>query len=126
MTILIAILTLSMGVQAHSDKAATSTSSRSNTQHNIAIQCVGPEKKPCSAAQVSDINRGISAGKRMHQALADIKTVAPSGTDGTLTCTQNNGQPCTTEQVQAVGEVANSLKCSINYNSSKSNMGNLK
>ncbi len=33
-----------------------------------------------------------------------------TGTDETLTCTQNNGQPCTAEQVQAVAEVANSLE----------------
>ncbi|HJX84607.1 MAG TPA: hypothetical protein VJ723_09710 [Candidatus Angelobacter sp.] len=123
MTVLITILALSMGVQSHNDKA-NSTSSRSNTQHNIAIQCVGPDKKPCSASQVADINHGISAGKRAHQALADVKSVTPSGTGGNLTCTQNNGQPCTAEQVQAVGDVANSLKCTINYNSSKSNTGN--
>ena len=125
MTILIAILALSIGVQKHNDRA-TSTSSRSNTQHNITFQCVGPDKKPCGASQVSDINHGISAGKRAHQALTNVKSVALAGTDGTLSCTQSNGQPCTAEQVQAVGEVATSLKCAINYNSSKSNTGNLK
>lgn len=127
MTILITILVLSMGVQSHNDKKSNSTSSRSNTQHNnIAIQCIGPDKKPCSAGQVSDINHGISAGKRAHQALTDVKSVALTGADGSLTCTQNNGQPCSAEQVQAVSDIAGSLKCAINYNASKSNTGNLR
>ena len=89
----------------------------------MTIKCKGPDGKACTSANVSEIMSGIASGKRIHKplAIAEVKSVSLAGADGSLTCTQNNGQPCTEDQVKAIESVAADAKCSINYNSSKSN-----
>jgi hypothetical protein len=98
------------------------------TQHNTVVtaNCVGPDKKPCTAAHVRDIASGILVGKRRHNVLAEVKSVTLAKADGTLKCTQDSGEACTEEQIQAPTDIAGPLKCSINYNSSKSNTGNVR
>ena len=108
---------------AQQDTFVNSTS-RSNTSHNLTISCKGPDGKPCNAAQVQAINSGLATGRRQHPLLADVQGVTLAN-DGTLNCVQNNGQPCTQAQLDAVAEVANSKRCAINYNASKSNTGNI-
>lgn len=104
--------------------AVNSATSRSNTSHNLTISCKGPDGKPCNAAEVQAINSGLATGKRQHPPLADVQGVTLAN-DGTLNCVQNSGQPCTQAQLDAVAEVANSKRCAINYNASKSNTGNI-
>ena len=89
----------------------------------VQISCAA-NGKACTSSNVSDIMTGIAAGKRMHKPfLADIRSVALGGATGSLTCTQNSGQPCTEDQIKAVQSVAADAKVSLTYNSSHSNTG---
>lgn len=108
-------------------QAVNPNSSRSNTQHNVADLAVAKcmvAGKPCTAAQVQDLATGLAAGKRVHQTLAAIKNVSLASPDGTLSCEQNDGTPCTAAQVKDLNSAAPPTY-SINYNSSKSNTGNV-
>jgi len=98
---------------------------RSNIKNNVAVaavaKCKGPSGAACTGAQVDEIVHGLASGRRVWKPLATVKNVSLGGSDGTLKCEQNDGAPCTAEQLQALGELAAKTKCSINYNSSKSN-----
>lgn len=106
-------------------QGANTTTSRSNTQHNITAaivaKCKGPDGAACTDAQVKDLASGFASGKRIHKPLATVRNVSLASSDGTLKCEQNDGKPCTEDQVKALNELAVQMKCSINYNSSKSN-----
>ena len=106
-------------------QAANTVPSRSNIKNNVAAtavaRCKGPGGAPCTAAQVAEIARGMSTGRRVWTPLSAVKNVSLGGPDGTLRCEQNNGQPCTEAQIKALNELAAKTKCSINYNASKSN-----
>jgi hypothetical protein len=116
---------------AHAQAAsAPPGTARSNIKNNVAAdtavaKCLGPDGKACTPAHVKDINTGVTTGRRMHQSLMAVKSVTLASQDGTLKCEQNDGTACTAEQVKALNEIAASWKCSINYNSSKSNTGNV-
>ncbi len=70
------------------------------------LKCTGSDgATACTAAQVADLNRGISTGRRMHQPLAMVQGVT-QGSNGRLKCTQTNGSACTDAQLSAVIEVA--------------------
>ena len=103
-------------------QAVNTNTSRSNTQHNITITCKGPGGGPCTGKQVDEIAQGLSTGRRSWKPLATVKNVSLGGPDGTLKCEQNNGKPCTEEQIQALTQLAAKTQCRINYNSSKSNV----
>ena len=67
------------------------------------IKCMaGAEKSACTAADVQDINRMVVTGRRMHKPIAMIGSVQLGGPDGTLTCSQTSGAPCTDEQTAAL------------------------
>jgi len=102
---------------------ARAQAANSNT---ITGKCLDANGKPCTAAQVRDLGHGIATGRRMYQPLAMVKSVEPGGADGALKCVQNDGSPCTAEQYEAINKIAAQQKCSINYNSSKSNSGNVR
>jgi hypothetical protein len=106
--------------------ASTVNNSRSNIKNNIAVaptvvKCKGPNGTACTPAQVDEIAHGLPSGRRMWKPLATVKNVSLAGNDGSLKCEQNDGKPCTEEQLKALTELAAKTKCSINYNSSKSN-----
>jgi hypothetical protein len=85
-------------------------------------KCTGPDgKTACTAAHVKQLNDGMATGRRMYQPLEAVKAVSLASSDGTLKCEQNNGAACTTEQLDALNHVAGQFKCTINYNSSRSN-----
>jgi len=70
------------------------------------LKCMGADgKTACSAAQVADLNQGITSGKRMHKPLTMVKEVT-LGPNGTLQCTQTNGSACTDDQLSAIMAVA--------------------
>jgi hypothetical protein len=104
-------------------QGANTNTSRSNTMHNITIvaKCKGPDGAACTDAQVKDLASGLASGKRIYKPLATVRNVSLASSDGTLKCEQNDGKPCTEDQVKALSELAVQMKCSINYNSSKSN-----
>jgi hypothetical protein len=90
-------------------------------------RCTGPDgKAACTAAHVKQLNDGMVTGRRVYKPLEAVKAVSLSGPDGTLKCEQNNGSACTAEQLDALNQVAGQFKCAINYNSSKSNSGNIR
>ena len=89
-------------------------------------KCTGPDGKACTAAHVKQVNDAMVTGRRMHKPLEAVKAVSLASSDGTLKCEQNDGTACTAEQLEALNQVAGPLKCAINYNSSKSNTGNIK
>ncbi len=90
-------------------------------------KCTGPDgKTACTAAHVKQLNDGMATGRRQHQPLETVKSVSLAKPDGTLACTQNDGTACTAEQLDALNDVAGQFKCAINYNSSKSNTGNIR
>jgi hypothetical protein len=90
-------------------------------------KCTGPDgKTACTAAHVNQLNDGIVTGRRVYKPLEAVKAVSLASSDGTMKCEQNNGTACTTEQLDALNQVAGQFKCSINYNSSKSNTGNIR
>lgn len=79
-------------------------SSKSNSG-NFTITC---DNAACTAAHVADVNKwlaetGQPAGKRAHTPLADVRSVSLAK-DGTLTCMQNSGAPCTSDQGKALAE----------------------
>lgn len=88
-------------------------------------KCSDSGGKPCTAAQVQDVNRGIGTGRRQYATLELVKSVELAGPDGTLRCVQNNGSACTAAQLDAVAQIASKQRYAINYNSSKSNSGNV-
>ena len=106
-------------------QAANTPPARSNIKNNVAaapvIKCKGPGGSACTGAQVDEIAHGLASGRRMWKPLATVKNVSLAANDGSLKCEQNDGTPCTEEQLKALGELAAKTKCSINYNSSKSN-----
>jgi hypothetical protein len=107
-------------------QAANTAPARSNIKNNVAaattvVKCKGPDGGPCTGAQVDEIAHGMTTGRRVWKPLAMVKSVSLGGPDGSLKCEQNDGKPCTEEQLKALGELAAKTKCSINYNSSKSN-----
>jgi hypothetical protein len=107
-------------------QAANSAPSRSNIKNNVAVatavvKCKGPNGGACTGAQVDEIARGMATGRRVWKPLVAVKSISLGGPDGTLKCEQNDGKPCTEEQVKALAELAAQSKCSINYNASKSN-----
>jgi hypothetical protein len=71
----------------------------------------------CSAAQVRDLNSGMSSGKRQHKPLMMVDSVSLSS-DGMLTCKQTDGTACTDEQLQAVQQFAGELSKEIVLTSS--------
>jgi hypothetical protein len=90
-------------------------------------KCTGPDgKTACTAAHVKQLNEGITTGRRQHQPLETVKAVSLAKPDGTLACSQNDGTACTAEQLDALNDVAGQFKCALNYNSSKSNTGNIR
>ncbi len=83
-------------------KAKTGTPGSMGTRTH-GIKCMaGAEKSACTAADVQDMNRIVVTGRRMHKPLAMIGSVQLAGPDGTLTCTQTSGAPCTDEQTAAL------------------------
>jgi hypothetical protein len=90
-------------------------------------KCTGPDgKTACTAAHVKQLNEGMATGRRQHQPLETVKSVSLAKPDVTLACTQNDGTACTAEQLDALNDVAGQFKCALNYNSSKSNSGNIR
>ncbi len=83
-------------------KAKTSTpGSMGASSHGIKCMA-GAGKTACTAADVQDVNRMVVTGRRMHKPLAMIGSVRLAGPDGTLTCSQTSGAPCTDEQTAAL------------------------
>jgi hypothetical protein len=69
------------------------------------LKCTGADgKTACTEAQAADINRGITAGKRMHKPFAMVQGVR-LGPNGTLLCKQTNGAACTDEQLSEIVSV---------------------
>ena len=77
------------------------------------LKCTGADgATACSAQQVSALNQGISAGKRMHKPfLLTVKGVT-QGANGSLVCSQDNGSACTDQQLDAIVGLAPSTHSS--------------
>jgi hypothetical protein len=60
-----------------------------------------------------------------HPALAGINTLRLESSDGTLSCRQKDGNPCTAEQVRSLDEhVAAEMQCNLRFEDRRSNAGN--
>ena len=57
----------------------------------------------------------MAASAKSHASLAAVQSVSLLSADGMLTCEQTSGKGCTAEQVQALNEIAATLKLSISY-----------
>jgi len=71
--------------------------------HAAGLTCTGADgKSACTAEHVAAVNDQIVTGKRMHKpALMDVKGVT-QGKNGMLVCTQNNGNECSSDQIDAI------------------------
>ena len=91
-------------------QAANTSPDRSSIKNSAAaapvVKYKGSGGAACIGAQVDEIAHGLASGRRMWKPLATVKTVSLVGNDGALKCEQNDGTPCTEEQVQALGELA--------------------
>ena len=90
------------------------------------VKCKGTDGRACTARQVQALSDAVYAGKRQHDVLGPVRNLALASADGTLKCEQSDGTPCTTPQLDAIKELAATQQLYINYNSSKSNSGNIK
>jgi len=90
------------------------------------VKCKGPDAKPCTARQVQALSDAVYSGKNHHDALVPVKELSLAASDGSLKCAQGDGTPCTTPQLDAIKMIAADQQLYINYNSSKSNTGNIK
>jgi hypothetical protein len=90
------------------------------------VKCKGPDAKPCTAKQVQALSDAVYSGKNHHDALVPVKELTLAASDGSLKCAQGDGTPCTTPQLDAIKMIAADQQLYINYNSSKSNTGNIK
>jgi hypothetical protein len=87
-----------------------------------ALRCMGPERRACTEEMVRDLGSKLAEKRSEHPALADINTLTLDSRDGTLSCRQNDGKPCTAEQVRALNEhVAAALRWDVRFESSRSN-----
>ena len=86
---------------------------------------MGPERRPCTEEMVRDLARRMGEKSAEHPALAEINTLSLDSPDGTLSCRQNDGKPCTAEQVRSLNEhVAAEMRCDVRFEYSRSNAGN--
>jgi hypothetical protein len=84
------------------------------------LKCMGPDRKPCTQELVRDLVKRTGEKSAEHPALADIKALALDSPDGTLSCRQSNGRPCTREQIRALNEhVAAPLRCNVMFEYSR-------
>jgi hypothetical protein len=82
---------------------------------------MGPERRPCTEEMVRDLARRMGEKSAEHPALAEINTLSLDSPDGTLSCRQNDGKPCTAEQVRSLNEhVAAEMRCDVRFEYSRS------
>jgi hypothetical protein len=90
-----------------------------------ALKCTGPERNPCSETMVRDMSAKMAEKSSEHPALAEINTLTLESPNGTLSCRQNDGKPCTAEQVRSLNEhVAAPLRCEVRFENTRSNNTN--
>jgi hypothetical protein len=97
------IVLVASALQAMGQAAAAGKPGQAAT---AAMKCTGSDgKSACTAQQVTDLNSGITSGKRQHDPLRLVRGVA-LGRNGTLQCTQNDGSACTEQQIAAIMAIA--------------------
>lgn len=79
------------------------------------LKCVGPDGKACTWSQVADLSTAAISSEGTRRALAAFGKLTLAKFDGTLTCEQTDGTPCTTEQVRSLNQVAEPLKLRLWY-----------
>src|ERR1039457_3005358 len=114
--ITIALVTLPGTAAVYAQATANTSTSRTNQQHNVvdaaAGKCMTQAGKPCTAAQVKEVLEGYVNPNR--KGMGTIKLELASA-DGTLHCEQQDGSPCTEQQMQAIAQSATSKKYNITY-----------
>jgi hypothetical protein len=106
---------------------ATSSAGGATSQQGseAGLKCRGPERRPCTQENMEELSHRMTEKSAEHPALAEINTLTLESPDGTVSCRQNNGAPCTMEQIRILNEhVAAPLRCDIRYESSRSNTAN--
>lgn len=69
--------------------------------HNL--RCLAAdEKTPCTREQVGEFNQMVVTGRRSYPELTAVGSLSLASPDGTMRCTQNNGELCTGAQIQAI------------------------
>ena len=77
-------------------------------------RCRGPEKRPCTQGEVSELSRRMAEKRAEHPALAHIDTLTLESREGALSCRQADGVRCTHEQLKVLNEhVAEPLRYEI-------------
>jgi hypothetical protein len=84
------------------------------SSHDI-LKCVGADGKACTWSQVADLSTAAVSGEGTRRALAAFGKLTLAKFDGTLTCEQTDGTPCTTDQVRSLNQVAAPLKLRLWY-----------
>jgi len=108
------------------ERNATATSgSAERRQGSAGLKCLGPERHPCTQENMEELSHRMTEKSAEHPALADINTLTLESPDGTVSCRQNNGAPCTMDQIRVLNEhVAAPLRCDIRYEYPRSNTAN--
>jgi hypothetical protein len=92
-----------------------------------ALKCTGPEWRPCTEMMVRHLARRMGEKSAEHPAwaLAKINSLRLESSDGTVSCQQNDRNPCTAEQVRSLNEhVAAEMRCHLRFEYLGSNAGN--
>jgi len=81
--------------------------------HAASLRCTGADgKTACTAAQLQDLQTGLSSGKRMHKPLLmDVDSVS-LGSNGMLVCRKAGGGMCSDDQLDAIVSLSKTTKSS--------------
>jgi hypothetical protein len=86
---------------------------------------MGRERRPCTEEEVRELDRRMAERSSEHPLLAEINTLTLESPDGKISCLQNNGSPCTGEQIRVLNEhVAAPLRYEIRFEFSRTNTAN--
>ena len=97
----------------HVLNATRESDARSRGSNNM-LRCTGPERRPCTGAEVRELSHRMAERSAEHPALASISTLTLESSAGALSCRQVDGALCTHEQLRSLNEhVAEPLRCAI-------------
>jgi hypothetical protein len=91
------------------------------------LKCTGleEERRPCTEMMVRDLARRMGEKSAEHPALAEINSLRLESSDGTLSCSQRDGNPCSAEQVRSLNEhVAAEMSCDVRLENPSSDAAN--
>ena len=104
---------------------STSPSTANGQGSAEALKCRGLERGPCTEMMVRDLTRRMEEKSAEHPALAEINPLRLESPDGTVSCRQKDGNPCTAEQVRSLNEhVAAEMRCNLGFEDPRSDAEN--